>query len=160
MNNSVLVLVHPGYAGNRQLTPDRYGGYGDYLSRLKDAVWTQTSIIFLYKRDKLPFELPSDAEVIRDHDRGYHTKELVSRLKERRVDRIDVCGEFLWWYIGDDIKDMEFAKEVLLSGDVAIDGCVKTIYKELKGEFPVEIRRELCYPIVGPSRSSLNCTSQ
>lgn len=102
MADSILIAVHPGYAANRGLISDRYGNYDEYLSRLRDAVWSQDSIIFLSRRDKPPFELPGNAEVMHDFDRkagrGVNAKRIISRLKDRVVSEVEVGGEFLWHY--------------------------------------------------------------
>jgi len=111
MSESILVTVHPGYARNIGYVPDRYGNYDEYLSRLRDAVWSQDSIIFLYRKDEPPFELPENAEVMRDFDRnrgtGVNARKLISRLKDRGVSKVAIGGEFLWhyWFFGGDTDE-------------------------------------------------------
>lgn len=110
--DSILVAVHPGYARNRGHVSDRYGNYEEYLSRLRDAVWSQSSMIFLYRTDIPPFELPENAEVMHDFDRntgrGVNARRLISRLKDKGVSKVDIGGEFLWEYfrlISEDFVD-------------------------------------------------------
>ena len=98
MTKSVLLVVHPGYAKNRNQISDS-GSYEAYLAQVRDAVWSRrSSVLFLYKRDGEPFALPRTAEVMRDPDRGYWTKRLVQKLKQRRVERVDICGEYLYYF--------------------------------------------------------------
>lgn len=98
MSSPALVVVQLGYVANRGLISDVYGDYGVYLSRVKNAVSSTSSIIFLYRRAKVPFELPDTTELIIGER---HTKKLIDRLKERMVNNVDICGELLWYYGGD-----------------------------------------------------------
>jgi hypothetical protein len=97
MDNSVLVAVHPGYAVNiGGIISDEFGDYKEYLSRLEEAVSSQDSIVLLYgKGFKVPFPLPNDVS------RVHNMKRLVFRLKNKKVERISVCGEYLYYYSAD-----------------------------------------------------------
>jgi hypothetical protein len=102
MSETVLVVVHPGYAGRRFSTDERYGNYEEYIEKLRQAVWSQNSLLFIYKRDGKPFRIPPSAELIRDTRGRVDTEELIHRLNERKVQSVRVCGEFLYWYgVGD-----------------------------------------------------------
>lgn len=193
MVKPVLVAIHVGYLANMCPEWGGYNGYDVYLTRVRDEMWSQNVMLFLYKRNRVPFELPPHVEVVRDSARGYNTKRLISRLREEKFDKIDVCGEELWWSdapnldknlkryaeklapekrlqfeeallrthvlepIGFarrlDLNPAEFMKEVFLTGSEVVPGCAKIYFDELSGEFPtaeVNIRRELCYPLVDP----------
>ncbi len=189
MGETILVIVHPGYAANRNLTADKYGSYEGYLTNLEYASLAYPTILFMFQRDKMRLKLPKDADVVtvRDHDVGYHTKELVSKLREKRPTKVLIGGEFLWYHGGNISENLklysqklpadkrmqfeealfrthvltptfakrlcldvaEFTNEVFYSGNrVVEDACVKTMWRELHGDFNVEIRRDLCYPTV------------
>ena len=97
MDNSVLVVVHPGYAINvGGIISDKFGNYKEYLSRLEEAVNSQNSIVLLYgKGFRMPFPLPNSVSHVSDMEH------LVSRLKNRKAERIKVCGEYLYWYVAE-----------------------------------------------------------
>jgi hypothetical protein len=138
MNNSMLLVVHLGFGRYRGLDRDvKYGSYDDYISRLKKAVWSRDSIIFIYMRDTVPFILPSTADIIYDDRRRREEikEQVVSRLKSKNVNDVDICGEFLWWYT--------FSNPCKFS-----DGCIATVVEDLKNEFNIKLLRDLCYPIV------------
>ncbi len=175
MNESILVPVHVGYARYRGLVSDKYGNYDDdYLKQLEKAVWSIDSIIFPYKDDKLPFELPDTAEVIRDYDIepgiGIHVKKLISRLEEKEVSSVYVCGEFLWEHFKpmNEKLEKEFREtreniqgrdqwivdmsNTLEQAVMQLDGhrpcCVIFVYEALKEKFDVKVATNLCYPTV------------
>ena len=97
MDNSVLVVVHPGYAINiGGIISDEFGDYKEYLSRVEEAVSSQNSIVLLYGKEfRMPFSLPNS--VSRVSNMGH----LVSQLKNRKTERIKVCGEYLYWYVAE-----------------------------------------------------------
>lgn len=102
MEDALLVVVHPGFAANRAgwidgVLKKKYGNHETYLKRLEEAVYARKDCIMLmYKNDELPFPVPGEAEVLR-YDDNRNTK-LIRILKYREVERVDICGEFLWWY--------------------------------------------------------------
>jgi hypothetical protein len=130
MDESILVVVHLGAAGVIKYFHPDYGDYELYLSRVKDAICSRESIILTYMmiKDRTPFELPETAKIVESED-------LVSELKRRNVARIDVCGEYLWWY------EYDWPKY----------GCAKAVFDDLSEEFKkvgeVNLIRELCYPL-------------
>ena len=132
---SVLVVVHPGYEATSFFTIKKQGNYESYLSLLRDAVWSHSSVLFLYKDSKPPFDFPNNTIVIRDRDRGYYTKELVSKLRELRVDKVELCGESLW-FIGADVdKNLKrYAEKLQPEKKIKFDRALERI-QVLDGSF-------------------------
>jgi len=97
MDSSALIVVHPGYAINiGGVISDEFGDYKEYLSRLEEAVSSQNSIVLLYGREfRMPFSLPNSVSRVSDME------QLVSKLKNRKTERIKVCGEYLYWYVAE-----------------------------------------------------------
>lgn len=114
MSETVLVVVHPGYVGKRFSTDERYGNYEEYMKKVRQAVWSQNSVLFMYRRDGKPFRIPPGSEVIRDPRGRVDTEELIHRMSERKVQSVRVCGEFLFWYgVGDINKNLkEYARRL------------------------------------------------
>ena len=109
----MLVAVHPNYAGSRGLVASRYGNYGSYLLRLEKVLAQKKSIVFAFKKDKIPFKLPNDVKVIRDPERGYYVRELVEELRNLDVKYVDLGGEFLWFNGGNISENLKRYAEKL-----------------------------------------------
>lgn len=135
MNRSILIVVHPGYVvdkevgyiAEKELILARYGNYNEYLSNLKNALYSRDSIVLSYTKDKskikLPFEFPNATDVIYDGD--VNECEFISKLRDKKITKVDVCGELFGY-------------------------CVRIVSGFLSKYFEVKIKRELCYPPADP----------
>ena len=113
MKDAVLVAVHPGYVRTYGLAIPRFGDYEGYLSRLYNELTRRKSIVFAYKNTKIPFRVPNDVKIIRDHNRGCYVKELIKELKAMGAGRVQVGGESLWFNGGNINENLERFAEKL-----------------------------------------------
>ncbi len=148
----IRVIVHPGSLKPRseyRNDEDIYGSYEEYLRRLQDSIIDdeQYPIVIcppshkktfseIINRNSLSFDLPKKTEVIKDHYSFFSPHHysgdgaVLSSLKRLGTTNIDLCGEQVWWFMG----------------EYLIPGCVMHYYDFLRMDFPVKIRKELCYP--------------
>jgi hypothetical protein len=137
MNDDVLVAVHPGYANGTIYACDLYGDYSGYLLRLRNAVWSQPSVIF-QDHKKIPFDLPDatkilDGSWIGDKMMQEHIGELSSYLKESGATKVELGGEFTWSY-----EDVSFEKKLNHSLERQLLESLKRDLYGIDSEFPLK----------------------
>ena len=91
-----------------RLLEEDYGNYKDYLQKLYEEILQRRNncILFLYKTP-LPFDVPEEVEIILDGKNGY--KKLIKKLRDEKIENVEICGEFLWYY-GRSVKPEEIRK--------------------------------------------------